>query len=132
MKKMALHWQVIIALVLGIVYSVFAVQLGWVQFTSDYIAPFGKIFVNVLKLIAVPMVLFSIIAGIGSLKNIQQLGRVGVKTLLIYVGTTMSAILIGWLFVMVSKLVTFPSDESRLETRLVYELWLAELPAASI
>jgi Na+/H+-dicarboxylate symporter len=130
MKKMALHWQVIIALVLGIVYSVFAVQLGWVQFTSDYIAPFGKIFVNVLKLIAVPMVLFSIIAGIGSLKNIHQLGRVGVKTLLIYVGTTMSAILIGLLFVNLIKPGTFPSDESRIEKRIEYELWLAGTPAA--
>ncbi|HBN04082.1 MAG TPA: dicarboxylate/amino acid:cation symporter, partial [Bacteroidetes bacterium] len=63
MKKIALHWQVIIALVLGILYSVVAVQQGWVQFTADYIAPFGTIFINVLKLIAVPMVLFSIISG---------------------------------------------------------------------
>ena len=84
MKKIALHWQVIIALIIGIIYSVIAVQQGWVQFTADYIAPFGTIFINVLKLIAVPMVLFSIISGISSLKNIRQLGRVGVKTLSIY------------------------------------------------
>lgn len=130
MKKMALHWQVIIALVLGILYAVVAVQQGWVQFTADYIAPFGDIFVNVLKLIAVPMVLFSIISGIGSLKNIKQLGGVGVKTLLIYVGTTMSAILIGLLFVNVIQPGTFPSENSRVEKRIEYELWLAKTPSA--
>ena len=134
---MALHWQVIIALVLGILFSIAVVyhadinntKVG-IQFTADYIAPFGKIFVNVLKLIAVPMVLFSIIAGIGSLKNIKQLGRVGVKTLLIYIGTTMSAILIGLLFVNLIQPGTFPSDESRVEKRIEYELWLAETPNA--
>jgi Na+/H+-dicarboxylate symporter len=129
MKKIALHWQVIIALVLGVVYAVIAVQKGWVSFTVDYIEPFGTIFVRVLKLIAVPMVLFSIISGIGSLKNIKQLGRVGIKTLLIYVGTTMSAILIGLLFVNLVKPGTFPSEESRIEKRIEYELWLADNPS---
>ncbi|MGB0849757.1 MAG: dicarboxylate/amino acid:cation symporter [Bacteroidia bacterium] len=137
MKKMALHWQVIIALVIGVIYAVAVVYHAdlndtkkGIQFTADYIAPFGVIFVRVLKLIAVPMVLFSIIAGIGSLKNIKQLGRVGIKTLLIYVGTTMSAILIGLLLVNLIKPGTFPSEESRIEKRIEYELWLSETPAA--
>lgn len=129
MKKIALHWQVIMALVLGVIYAIVAVMQGWIDFTADYIEPFGVIFVRVLKLIAVPMVLFSIISGIGSLKNIKQLGRVGIKTLLIYVGTTMSAILIGLLFVNLIKPGTFPSDESRVEKRIEYELWLAENPS---
>ena len=103
MKKIALHWQVIIALVLGVMYAVLAVNLGWQSITKAYISPFGDIFINLLKLIAVPLVLFSIITGIGSLKNIKQLGRVGVKTLSIYVGTTMSAILIGLLLVNLIK-----------------------------
>ena len=128
MKKIALHWQVIIALVLGILYSVVAVQQGWVQFTADYIAPFGTIFINVLKLIAVPMVLFSIISGISSLKNIRQLGRVGIKTLSIYLATTVTAILIGLLFVNIIKPGNFPSDASRLEKRVEYELWRSEHP----
>jgi len=130
MKKMALHWQVIIALVLGIVYAIVAVKQGWVDFTADYIAPFGEIFVNVLKLIAVPMVLFSIISGIGSLKNIKQLGRVGVKTLLIYVGTTMSAILIGLFFVNVIQPGNLAKESTRIEKRIEYELWLSETPSA--
>ncbi len=137
MKKMALHWQVIIALVLGVIYAVSIVYNAdvngtkkGIQFTADYIAPFGEIFVRVLKLIAVPMVLFSIIAGIGSLKNIKQLGRVGVKTLLIYVGTTVSAILVGLLFVNAIKPGQFPSQDSRIEKRIEYELWLTATPGA--
>jgi Na+/H+-dicarboxylate symporter len=128
MKKVALHWQVIIALILGIVYSVVAVQQGWIQFTADYIAPLGTIFINVLKLIAVPMVLFSIISGITSLKNIRQLGRVGIKTLSIFLATTVTAILIGLLFVNIIKPGNFPSKASRLEKRVEYELWRSEHP----
>ena len=128
MKKIALHWQVIIALVLGVLYAVFAVNMGWQSVTKAYISPFGDIFINLLKLIAVPLVLFSIITGIGSLKNIKQLGRVGVKTLLIYVGTTMSAILIGLFLVNLIKPGEFTSNESRLEKRIEYELWLADNP----
>lgn len=128
MRKIALHWQVIIALVLGIIYAVAAVQLGWQDFTKSYFSPFGDIFINVLKLIAVPLVLFSIITGIASLGNIKQLGRVGVKTLLIYVGTTMSAIIVGLFFVNAIKPGTYPSEESRIEKRIEYELWLSENP----
>ena len=128
MKKIALHWQVIIALVLGVLYAVLAVNIGWQSVTKAYISPFGDIFINLLKLIAVPLVLFSIITGIGSLKNIKQLGRVGVKTLLIYVGTTMSAILIGLFLVNLIKPGEFTSNESRLEKRIEYELWLADNP----
>lgn len=128
MKRIALHWQVIIALILGIIYAVVAVQYGWKDFTAAYIDPFGDIFINVLKLIAVPLVLFSIITGIGSLKNIKQLGRVGVKTLLIYVGTTMTAITIGLVCVNLIQPGAFPSEETRIEKRIEYELWLKENP----
>ena len=128
MKKIALHWQVIIALVMGVMYAVLAVNLGWQSITKAYISPFGDIFINLLKLIAVPLVLFSIITGIGSLKNIKQLGRVGVKTLSIYVGTTISAILIGLLLVNLIKPGNFTSDDSKLEKRIEYELWLADNP----
>lgn len=128
MKRIALHWQVVIALVLGLAYAVIAVNQGWNRFTLEYISPFGKIFINILKLIAVPLVMFSIITGITSLGNIKQLGRVGVKTLLIYVGTTMSAIIIGLVFVNLLKPGTFPSEEIRTEKRIEYELWQLQHP----
>lgn len=126
MKRIALHWQVIIALIIGMFYAIIAVMFQWNTFTAHYIAPFGKIFINVLKLIAVPLVLFSIISGIGSLKNIRQLGRVGVKTLLIYVGTTMSAIVIGLVMVNLIKPGNMPSEQTRIEKRIEYELWRTE------
>ena len=64
MKGLALHWQVIIGLIVGMVYAWMSVTFGWNQFTLDYITPFGDIFINLLKLIAVPLVLFSIISGV--------------------------------------------------------------------
>jgi Na+/H+-dicarboxylate symporter len=57
-KKVALHWQVIIGLILGVVYAFFSVQYDWNAFTLAFINPFGDIFINLLKLIAVPLVLF--------------------------------------------------------------------------
>ena len=91
-KSLALHWQVIIGLVLGAVYAWFAVANNWINFTMDYINPFGNIFINLLKMIAVPLVLFSIISGIISLKDITQLGRMGIKTLGLYLLTTLFAV----------------------------------------
>ena len=99
MKKLALHWQVIIGLILGTIYAFFAVKLGWNQFTLDYIMPFGTIFISLLKLIAVPLVLFSVISGIISLKDVTKLGRIGIKTLSIYLITTMFAVSLGLVLV---------------------------------
>jgi len=55
MTKLALHWQVIIGLILGVAYAWLSVTLGWNEFTLNYIQPFGDIFINLLKLIAVPL-----------------------------------------------------------------------------
>lgn len=128
MKKLGLHWQVIIGLVVGAIYAWFAVQNDWTEFTMNYINPFGDIFINLLKMIAVPLVLFSIMVGIVSLKDIAQLGRMGIKTVLIYLGTTMFAVLLGLVVVNVIKPGEQVSDEVRLEYRIRYELWLEENP----
>jgi Na+/H+-dicarboxylate symporter len=126
MRKIALHWQVIIALILGILYAILAVSQNWNEFTLSYIDPFGTIFINILKLIAVPLVLFSIISGIGSLKNVKQLGRVGIKTLLIYIGTTVTAVIIGLILVNLYSPGKTASKEVLLEKRIEYELWQRE------
>lgn len=123
MKGLALHWQVIIGLLLGVVYAWLSVTLGWNDFTLDYIQPFGDIFINLLKLIAVPLVLFSIISGVTSLGNIKKLGRMGIKTLLTYIGTTMAAVIIGLLLVNIFQ-PGAGADPELLETnRIRYELW---------
>ena len=72
-----------------------SVEFGWNEFTLNWIQPFGDIFINLLKLIAVPLVLFSIISGVASLGDIKKLGRMGVKTLAIYLSTTMFAVIVG-------------------------------------
>jgi Na+/H+-dicarboxylate symporter len=133
MKKLALHWQVIIALILGLVYSYIAVvtnteEFPINQFTKDYISPFGKIFINLLKMIAVPLVLFSIISGIVNLKDVKKLGRIGTKTLLIYVGTTMFAVTVGLLVVNLWKPGAQVADDLRLEKRIEYEIWRDATP----
>lgn len=90
-----LHWQIIIGLVLGLIYGVIAAVSGWGAFTQDWIAPFGTIFLNLLKLIAVPLVLASLITGVASLSDVKQLSRIGGKTILIYICTTAVAVVIG-------------------------------------
>ncbi len=90
-----LHWQIIIGLVLGLVYGVVAAASGWGSFTSDWIAPFGTIFLNLLKLIAVPLILASLVVGVASLRDLKKLSRIGGKTLGLYLLTTTIALLIG-------------------------------------
>ena len=89
------HWRILIALGLGLVYGAIAAVSGWGEFTADWIAPFGIIFLRLLLLIAVPLVLASLITGIASLSNLQKLSRIGGKTIVIYVGTTLMALIIG-------------------------------------
>lgn len=90
-----LHWQIIIGLVAGTIYGVFAAGSGWTQFTSNWIAPLGTIFMNLLKLIAVPLVVGSLISGVASLSNLARLSRIGGKTIGIYVMTTAIAVTLG-------------------------------------
>ncbi len=89
------HWRILIALGLGLVYGVVAALAGWGRFTSDWITPFGTIFLRLLLLIAIPLILASLITGIASLSNLQRLSRIGGKTIVIYVGTTLIALVIG-------------------------------------
>ena len=89
----------------------------------DYITPFGDIFINLLKLIAVPLVLFSIISGVTSLGNIRKLGRMGIKTLVIYVLTTMMAVVIGLALVNVFSPGSGANDDLLEANRIRYELW---------
>ena len=107
MKKLALHWQIIIGLTLGLVYGIIAASNGGGSFTSDWVAPFGAVFISLLKLIAVPLVLASLITGVASLSDLKKLSRIGGKTIAIYVGTTAVAVTIG----LVSVNVLQPGDK---------------------
>jgi Na+/H+-dicarboxylate symporter len=97
--KMKLHWQIIIGLVAGAAFGIFAAvnQLG--DFTSDWVTPFGTLFVNLLKLIAMPLVFASLVTGIASLADVSKLSRMGGRTIGIYLLTTVISITIGLLVV---------------------------------
>lgn len=98
-----LHWQIIIGLTLGLVWGLLSTQVGFNEFTIDYIKPFGTIFVNLLKLIAVPLVLASLIVGVANLNDINKLSRMGGRTIAIYMVTTVLAITIGLIVVNVMQ-----------------------------
>ena len=104
MKKLALHWKIIIGMVLGIIFGFIMNTVdGGKGFVSDWIAPFGTIFINLLKLIAVPLILASLIKGISDLKDISKIKSMGLRTIGIYIGTTLVAIVIGLSIVNVVK-----------------------------
>lgn len=125
MKKLALHWKIIIGMLLGIVWALLSSTLGWSAFTINWIDPFGTIFINLLKLIAVPLVLFSIIGGVANIGDPSSLGRMGGKTLLIYLLTTVMAISLGLVLVNTIQPGRLIDYDTRLDNRLSYEIWAA-------
>ena len=121
--RLALHWQVLIGLAIGVLYAWLSIQFGWNEFTIDYIKPFGDIFINVLKLIAVPLVLFSIISGVSSLGDPAKLGRLGIKTVITYLLTTMTAVVVGLVLVNLFQPGARVSEDLLESNRIRYELW---------
>ena len=121
--RLALHWQVLIGLAVGVLYAWMSITFGWNDFTVDYIKPFGDIFINILKLIAVPLVLFSIISGVASLGDPAKLGRLGVKTIVTYLLTTMTAVVVGLVLVNLFQPGARVSDDLLESNRIRYELW---------
>lgn len=132
MKDLALHWKIIIGLVLGIIYAYVSVAMGWSDFTKDWISPFGDIFIRLLKFIAVPLVMFSIIAGVSTLPDLSKLGRMGAKTLVAYLITTIAAVSIGLLFVNVIKPGETIAEGQRVKNRIKYELWVQQTDGVEI
>lgn len=124
MRSIPLYWKIIFGLVAGILWAIASGYLGWSNFTGLWIAPFGRIFINLLKLIAVPLVFFSIIGGIIQLGKPSNLGKLGGKTMGIYLLTTLFAISLGLIIANVFKPGKVFDNQSRIENRLNYELWL--------
>lgn len=71
-----LHWQIVIGLILGLGWGLLSSASGFNEFTTDFIKPFGTIFINLLKLIAIPLVLASLVVGVTSLNDTAKLSRI--------------------------------------------------------
>lgn len=97
---MALHWKILIGMVLGILFGLgMTMWEGGADFVFNWIQPFGTIFIKLLKLIAVPLILASLIKGISDLKDISAFRNIGLRTIGIYVLTTVIAITLGLVIV---------------------------------
>jgi Na+/H+-dicarboxylate symporter len=122
-KKLALHWKIIIGLLLGVIWSVISASAGLSNFTAQWINPFGVIFIRLLKLIAIPLVLFSIITGVASLSDARKLGRMGGRTIGMYLATTAVAVAVGLLLANVINPGKKLTDADRTYNRIKYEVW---------
>jgi len=111
-RKLPLWATIFIGMGLGILWGLISVWTGWEKFTTNWIAPWGRIFLNLLKLIAVPLIFVSLVKGISSLTDITKLSRIGYKTILIYIITTVFATSVGLVLVNVIKPGDlFPSEQ---------------------
>lgn len=94
-SNLPLYVKILIGMVLGILLGVVSLQIGAASYVTNYVKPFGEIFMRLLKLIAIPLVMISLIKGVGSLGDVASLSKIGIKTILIYVCTTLLAITLG-------------------------------------
>ena len=119
-KPMPLYGKILIGMALGLIYGMVTPGLGWGDFTEEYVKPFGTIFINSLKLIAVPLVLVSLIDGVSNLTDISKLSRIGSKTIAFYLATTVIAVSVGLLSVNLIKPGKFLDAEKREELRTAF------------
>ena len=99
LKRIPLHWQILAGMVLGVLIGFLAVSLDAKQFVIDWVKPFGTIFINLLKMIAVPLIIASLIKGVSDMKDISRLSKMGFRTLGIYIITTAVAVTFGLIIV---------------------------------
>ncbi len=104
MKKLALHTKILLGMVLGFVAGFVLLKIpGGDRFNYNWIAPWGKIFINLLKLIAIPLILASLVKGVSDLQDIAKFKTIGFRTVGMYITTTVTAIVIGLLLVNLIK-----------------------------
>jgi len=112
LKKLPLWAKIFIGMGLGILWGLISVWAGWETFTTNWVKPWGTIFLKLLKLIAVPLIFVSLVKGISSLTDITKLSRIGYKTIVIYLVTTLFATTVGLAMVNILKPgKVFPEDK---------------------
>ncbi|MFK5878544.1 MAG: dicarboxylate/amino acid:cation symporter [Flavobacteriaceae bacterium] len=116
MKKLALHWKILLGMLLGVIVGILMSSFdGGKELVQDWVKPFGTIFINSLKLIAIPLILAALIKGVSDLKDISKLSAMGGRTIVIYVTTTVIAVSIGLLLVNIVEPGKSISEKTRKE-----------------
>lgn len=99
MSKMPLHWKILSGMILGIIAGVVCKVFHFNDFIILWVKPFGTIFINLLKLIAIPLIFASLIKGIADLHDIKKFRAMGLWTFSLYIFTTIAAVCIGLIMV---------------------------------
>ena len=111
--RLAMHWQILLGMLAGILFGFAAVQLGFEKLTIDWVKPFGTIFINSLKLIAIPLIITSLIKGVSDLQDIAKLSKMGGRTIVLYLLTTVVAVTLGLIIVNVVQPGKMINEETR-------------------
>jgi len=128
MKKLALHWRILLGMLIGLTTGIIALQLNGKNFILDWVKPFGTIFINLLKLIAIPLVIASLIKGITDLKDISKLSALGGKIIGLYLVSTVIATSLGLLLVNILQPGNLINETTRQAFKEKYE---KEIPPSS-
>ncbi len=111
--KLALHWKILIGMVLGLVFGFIMKNLELKGIVVDWIKPFGTVFINLLKMIAVPLIVVSLIVGLSDLKDISKLSKLGMRTVVLYLITTVTAVCIGLVLANIIQPGNYINEASR-------------------
>lgn len=120
LKRIPLYGKILIGMALGLIWGLSADGLGLTEFTNNWIKPWGTIFINGLKLIAIPLIIFSLIDGVSNLSDVSKLSRIGGRTIGLYLATTVLAVSIGLVLVNVIEPGKFLTPEKREELSKAY------------
>ena len=111
--KLALHWKILIGMVLGLVFGFVMKNLELKGIVVDWVKPFGTVFINLLKMIAVPLIVVSLIVGLSDLKDISKLSKLGLRTVVLYLITTVTAVSIGLVLANIIQPGNYINEASR-------------------
>lgn len=118
--KLALHWKILIGLVAGVAFGSAMSSMGMGKIVIDWVKPFGTIFINVLKLMAIPLIIASLIKGVSDLKDVASLSKIGGRALIAFLCTTIFSVSLGLVLVNIVQPGKFVTEETRTQLLAQY------------
>jgi proton glutamate symport protein len=121
MRKIPQYLQIIISLIMGVFFAILSAKFELpASFTIKYIKPFGTIFLNSLKVAAIPLIFASLVVGVSSVESTAKLSRIGIRALMLYTLTTVAAVIIGLFIASIVKPGYFFPEETRIKLMELY------------